>query len=75
MNSLVAASGAHPVAPIALRARNRPVALAALLGLIAQGRNIRMIHVHQSSNGIARDVARLKPAVVLGLPEDLSEQM
>ena len=37
VNDLVAASGADPRAPVAMVPRNRPNALAALLGLIAAG--------------------------------------
>ena len=38
VNALIDASGADPRAPVALIPRNRPSALAALLGLIARGR-------------------------------------
>lgn len=72
---LLEASGAGPGARVALLPRNRPAAVAALLGLIAAGRNICMVHVYQSPSGIARDIVRLKPAVVLGTPEDLSDEV
>ena len=51
--------------------RNRPGALAALIGLIATTKHIRMIHVYQSPAGIARDIARLRPAVVVATSEDI----
>ncbi len=69
------ASGADPKAPIAFVPRNRPSAVAALLGLIAKGRNIRMIYAFQAPAGVARDIARLKPAVVLAAAEDFSEDV
>jgi acyl-CoA synthetase (AMP-forming)/AMP-acid ligase II len=75
MNALIDASGADTRAPVAMLARNRPAAVAALIGLIARGRDIRMIHVYQSPAGIARDIIRLKPAVVLGADEDLSDEV
>lgn len=70
---LLEASGADPWAQIALLPRNRPAAVAALLGLIAAGRNISMVHVYQSPSGIARDIVRLKPAVVVGMVDDLPD--
>jgi long-chain acyl-CoA synthetase len=69
--SLIDASGAAPHSPVAFVPRNRPGALAALIGLIAASRHIRMIHVYQSPAGIARDIARLKPAVVVATAEDI----
>jgi long-chain acyl-CoA synthetase len=71
VNGLIAASGASPHAPVAFVPRNRPGALAALIGLIAAGKYIRMIHVYQSPAGIARDIVRLKPAVVVATSEDI----
>jgi long-chain acyl-CoA synthetase len=75
VNYLLEASGADRCSPIALVPRNRPVALAALVGLIAGGRHIRMIHAYQSTAGIARDIIRLKPAVVVALDDDFSEEV
>src|SRR4051812_10963223 len=63
VGALVDASAADTRAPIAFVPRNRPVVLAALIGLIARGRHIRMIHAYQSGARIARDIARLKPAI------------
>jgi long-chain acyl-CoA synthetase len=75
INSLIDASGAAEEAPIALLPRNRPSALAALVGLTARGRNISMIHVYQSPAGIVRDLGRLKPAVLVASDQDMSEQL
>jgi acyl-CoA synthetase (AMP-forming)/AMP-acid ligase II len=74
-NRLIAASGAAPDAPVAFLPRNRPALLAALTGVFTTGRSIRMIHVYQSPAAVAGDLVRLKPAVVLGAPEDLSEEV
>jgi long-chain acyl-CoA synthetase len=62
-------------APVAMIPRNRPGAVAALVGLIAGGHTIRMIHVYQSAEGIARDIARLKPAALVTTDEDLSGEI
>ncbi len=72
---LLQASGADPLAPVALLPRNRPAVIAALLGVIAAGRSIRMIHVYQTPAGIARDIVKLKPAAVLGTTEDFTEEL
>jgi acyl-coenzyme A synthetase/AMP-(fatty) acid ligase len=75
VRALVEASGADPRARVAMLPRSRPGPVAALLGLIAAGRNISMIHVYQSPEGVVRDVARLKPAVVVGAVDDLPEEL
>jgi long-chain acyl-CoA synthetase len=75
LSRLMDASGAAVGAPVALVPRNRPSAFAALLGLIARKHTIRMIYAFQSSAGIARDVERLKPAVVIAAAEDFSDAL
>lgn len=75
MRQLVDASGAHPKAPVALLPRNRPAMIATLLGLVAAGRNISMIHVYQSAEGIARDIKQRKAAVVIGYQEDFPDEL
>jgi long-chain acyl-CoA synthetase len=69
------ACGAGPSAPVVFVPRNRPSAIAAMLGLIAARRTIKMIYAFQSAAGIARDVERLKPAVVVGAAEDFSDEL
>ena len=69
------ASGIAPDAPIAFVARNRPAALAALLGLIAQGRTIRMIYAFQSDAAIARDLARMAAAALVAFAEDIGPEI
>ncbi|MFA5942023.1 MAG: long-chain fatty acid--CoA ligase [Sinimarinibacterium sp.] len=67
---LLEASGAAAGAPVAFVPRNHPASIAALLGLIAQRRTIRMIYAFQSPAAIARDVERLAPAVLVAAGED-----
>lgn len=75
IQSLLDATGADPKTRVAMLPRNKPAMIAALLALIAAGRNISMIHVYQSGEGIARDLASRKPAVVIGDVEDLTPQL
>jgi acyl-CoA synthetase (AMP-forming)/AMP-acid ligase II len=74
-NDLIDASGADPCAPVALLPRNRPAIVSALIGLLARRRHVRMIHVHQSPAGIARAITRLSPAAVVGMSDDLSQEV
>jgi long-chain acyl-CoA synthetase len=69
------ASGAPPGSPVALIARNRPSAVAALLGLIARGCTVRMVHAFQSPAAMARDVERLKPSALIGAAEDFTSEI
>jgi long-chain acyl-CoA synthetase len=73
--ALIDASGAQLDAPVAFIPRNRPSAIAALLGLIAKGRTVRMIYAFQSPTGIARDIAKLKPAIVIADAQDFSAEI
>jgi acyl-coenzyme A synthetase/AMP-(fatty) acid ligase len=75
VGALMAASGAAPGAPVALVARNRPAAVAALLGLLAKGHTIRMIYAFQSPAAIARDVDRLNPAAVIAGATEFSDEL
>ena len=73
--ALIDASGVQPDAPIAFVARNRPSAIAALLGLIARGRTICMLYAYQAAAALARDAERLKPVVLVAAREDLSDEL
>ena len=75
LRTLIDASGIGPQGAVAFVPRNRPSAIAALLGLIAQRRTVRMIYAFQSAAAIARDVQRLKPAVLVAAKEDFSEEV
>jgi long-chain acyl-CoA synthetase len=73
--ALIDASGAPSQASIALVARNRPSAIAALLGLIAQGRTICMLYAYQAGAALARDVEQLRPALLVAAQEDFSDEL
>jgi acyl-coenzyme A synthetase/AMP-(fatty) acid ligase len=75
LSAAIAASGAGDHASIAFAPRNCPSALAALLGLIAEGRTIKMIFAFQSAAGIARDLIRLRPSIFIAAPRDLSQEV
>jgi long-chain acyl-CoA synthetase len=73
--ALIDASGVPSQASIALVARNRPSAIAALLGLIAQGRTICMLYAYQAGAALARDVERLRPTLLVAAQEDFSDEL
>ena len=75
VNSLIDASGADGRSRVAFVPRNWPAAVATLFGLIARDRNICMLYAFQSPAGIARELARLKPAVLILMAEDVSEEV
>jgi long-chain acyl-CoA synthetase len=75
LTALIEASGAPPQAPIALVARNRPSAIAALLGSIARGRTICMLYAYQAAVALARDAQRVRPAVLVAAREDFSDEL
>ena len=75
VQKLLAQSGIRPDAPVCFVPRNHPSSLAALIALIAQGRNIRMIYAFQSPAGMARDVKRLAPAAIILEARDLRDEL
>ncbi|MBV2150833.1 AMP-binding protein [Sphingobium sp. AS12] len=75
VQAALAASGIGPDAPVAFVPRNRPAALAALLGMMAQGRTIRMIYAFQSAGGIARDVVRTGGSALIAFADDLGNEV
>lgn len=75
VRSLLEASGIASNAPIAFIPRNRPSAIATLLGLMADGRTIRMIYAFQSPAGMIRDITRLQPAAIVADAEDLVPEL
>ena len=75
LNALLAESGCHAAAPIAFVAHNRPSAAGALLGMLAQARTVHMVYGFQSAAGIARDLERLDPAVVVAAGEVFSPEV
>jgi long-chain acyl-CoA synthetase len=75
LTALIAASGTSSQASIAFVARNRPSAIAALLGLIAQGRTICMLYAYQTGAALARDVEQLRPALLIAAREDFCDEL
>ena len=73
VGELILASGAGPGARVAFVARNRPSALAALLGMIAGRCTIRMVYPFQSATAIARELAEIEPSVLVAAAEDFPE--
>lgn len=72
---LIVASGAGQRAPMALIGRNRPETVAALTGLIARDRTVRMIYAYQSAQSTIAEIDRLNPAVIIGMAEDLPDEV
>lgn len=75
VNALIESSGVDARAPIAFVPRNRPSAIATLLGLLSSARSLRMIYAFQAPAALARDVARLKPLVLIAAEEDFSDEL
>ncbi len=71
----IAASGAPEGASVAFAPRNCPSALATMLGLIAEGRTIKIVYVWQSGARIASDLARLEPCVFVASPRELGPEV
>jgi long-chain acyl-CoA synthetase len=67
---LLADAGICERMPVALAPRNRPVMIAAELGLIAARQSIRMIYAFQSSAGIVRDVGRASATALIAMESD-----
>lgn len=72
---LIRRSGVDPRAPIALAPRNRPSAVAALMSLISDARNIRMVYAHQSGASLARNLAHLGASILIAAAEDFSPEV
>lgn len=75
VDGLIDASGAVAGAPVVFIARSQAAAIAAFLALIRTGRTIRMVYPFQSQAGIARDIARLKPAVVIAAEREIGDEV
>jgi acyl-CoA synthetase (AMP-forming)/AMP-acid ligase II len=73
--ALVEQSGVGPTAPVVFVPRSRPSAVAAFLALLAQARTVRMVYAFQSPVGIARDLDRLEPALVIAAAEDFAPEL
>lgn len=72
---LLAQAGVSSGQTIAFVPRNRPAAVAAELGMIAERATICMIYAFQSATGIARDVGKSGAAAVIAGEEDFSPEV
>ena len=75
LTAALTASGAGAQQPVALIARNRPSAVAALLGLIAARRSVQMVYAFQTPHAIAQNIARLEPAAVVAEASELRDEV
>jgi long-chain acyl-CoA synthetase len=75
LHAALDAHGIGPGAAVAFVPRNRPAALAALLGLIADRYTVQMLYAFQSPAAITRDLERRRPAAVVLHAEDLDETL
>jgi long-chain acyl-CoA synthetase len=73
LDALIAETGIDDSTPVVFVSFNRPPAAAALLGVLAQGRSVRMVYGFQSAAAIARELAALEPALVIASAEVFSE--
>ena len=62
-------------AAVVLVARNRPSAIAALLGLLARGHSVQMVYPFQSGEGVARYIDRFVPAAVVADAQDFGSEV
>jgi long-chain acyl-CoA synthetase len=74
-DALLLQSGIAADAPIVFVPRNRPSAVAAFLAMLAQAHTVRMVYAFQSAAGVARDLDRLEPALVVAAAEDFSPEV
>lgn len=75
LHELLHASGAPPHASVAFAPRNRPSAVAALLGLISGRRNVQMLYAYQSGASMARNFARLQSSVLVADEKEFSPEV
>lgn len=71
--ALIDTRPAIPNAPVAFMPRNHPDAIAALLGLLAKRRSVRMLYAFQSPAAIAQDLERLHPAIFIAALADFTD--
>jgi acyl-CoA synthetase (AMP-forming)/AMP-acid ligase II len=75
LEALMRQSEIPAAAPVVFVPRNRPSAIAAFLGLLAQARTVRMAYAFQSPFALARELEGLSPTVVLADAEDFSPEV
>lgn len=75
VGAAVRASGAGREQAVALIPRNRPSAVAALLGLLAEGRTVQMVYAFQKPAAIAQNIERLRPSVIVGAATEVGGEV
>jgi long-chain acyl-CoA synthetase len=73
VTTLIEADPATVNAGVTFMARNHPSAIAALLGLLARRRNVRMLYAFQSPAAVARDLEQLDTTVFIAALADFTE--
>jgi long-chain acyl-CoA synthetase len=73
LTALLAECGAPSDAPVGFVGRNHPAALTTLIALLAERRTIQMIYPFQSALALAKDIEKLKPALLIAETRDLGE--
>jgi acyl-coenzyme A synthetase/AMP-(fatty) acid ligase len=68
-------SGIGADGPLSFVPRNRPSALAALTGMLADGRTIRMVYAFQSPAAIAKAIEKLDSPAVVMAEEDFTPEV
>jgi long-chain acyl-CoA synthetase len=64
-----------PGTTVVLVARNRPAAIAALLGLLSRGHSVQMVYPFQSGEGVARYMDGFLPAAVVADAQDFAPEV
>ncbi len=75
ITELIDASEAKTGGPVVFIARSQAAAVVAFMALLRSGRTIRMVYAFQSPAGIARDIARLEPAIVVAAARDFGDEV
>ncbi|MDG2001856.1 MAG: fatty acid--CoA ligase family protein [Novosphingobium sp.] len=75
IGELLQACGAAPHVSVGFAPRNRPAAVAALLGLIADRRNVQMLYAYQSGLSLVRNFARLQSGVLLADAAEFTDEV
>jgi acyl-CoA synthetase (AMP-forming)/AMP-acid ligase II len=75
LQAALARTGAEADAPVTLVSRNLPAVVAALIGLLAQGRTVRMIYAFQSPAALAASLERLGSPVAVMTAPDFSDEV
>ncbi|WP_029430122.1 class I adenylate-forming enzyme family protein [Blastococcus sp. URHD0036] len=70
IEELARAAGVPEDAPVALVVRNRVPHAAAMIGLVGAERSFALVYAFQSAESMARDVDKLRPAVLVADRED-----